>query len=94
MAEFRVSTLQVVGAEGEVTFRKEYAGCTAAIRELGPGTWIVKIGELVPANERWLLDPKVQADLDRALAWAERNPPRTTDLREFEEMLGLHSDDD
>ena len=85
---------QVVGSEGEVALGKEFAGRAVSVVMLEPGVWSVKVGTFVPDNERWLLDPKVQADLDEAIAWAERNPPQTTDLRDLEEKLfGGLSDD-
>lgn len=84
MAESRTS---VVGAEGEVALGKKYAGHAVEIKELEPGTWIVKVGEPVPENERWLLDPEVQAKIDRALERAEREPYRETNLDELEERI-------
>lgn len=48
---------------------------------------MVKVGEFIPDNERWLLDPKVQAKLKRSMAWAEANPPRETDLDELERKI-------
>jgi hypothetical protein len=92
--EPRTAAVRVLGDHGEVSFGNEYAGHTVEIKELEPGIWIVKVGEPVPENERWLLDPKVQADLDEAIAWAERTPPQTTDLKDFEErILGGFPDD-
>jgi len=76
-----------VGTDGEVALGKEHAGRTVEIQELEPGTWIVKVGEPVPENERWLLDPEVQAKIVRALERAEREPYRETDLDELEERL-------
>lgn len=94
MAEPSTSTLRLLGAEGEVALGKEYAGYSVSIEALEPGVWTIKLGQLVPPSERWLLDPKVQADLDAAIAWAEKNPPQTTDLKELEEKLfgGLPDD--
>jgi hypothetical protein len=86
-AEPRTSAVQIVGADGEVALGKEYAGRSVSVVMLEPGVWSVKVGTFVPDSERWLLDPEVQADLDEAIAWAERNPPRSTDLQEFEEKL-------
>lgn len=87
MAEPSTSTIRLLGANGEVALGKEYAGHVVAIEEVEPRVWVVKVGDPVPENERWLLDPKVQADLDAAIAWAEQNPPQTTDLRQFAEKL-------
>jgi hypothetical protein len=96
MAESRVSGIQILGREGEASFSfgKEYAGHVVAIEEVEPRVWVVRVGDPVPENERWLFDPKVQADLDEAIAWAEKNPPQTTDLNQLEEKLfgGLPDD--
>jgi len=43
--------------------------------------------ESIPENERWLHEPEVKAKLDRAIAWAEANPPSETDLDELEKRL-------
>ncbi len=85
--EPRTAAVRVLGDHGEVSFGNEYAGHTVEIKELEPGTWIVKVGEPVPENERWLLDPEVQAKIGRALERAEREPYRETDLDELEERI-------
>lgn len=89
MAESRLSGIRILGREGEASFSfgKEYAGHSVAIEEVEPRVWVVRVGDPVPENERWLLDPEVQATLDRALAWAAQNPPRQTDLQQLEEKL-------
>lgn len=87
MAESETSAVQVLGAGGEIALGEEYAGRTVAIERLEPGVWIVKVGVFVPDSERWLLDPEVQATLDRALERAQREPYRETDLDELEERI-------
>jgi hypothetical protein len=89
MAESRISGSQILGREGDASFSfgKEYAGHVVAIEEVEPRVWVLRVGDPVPENERWLLDPEVQATLDRALAWAAQNPPRETDLQQLEEKL-------
>lgn len=34
-------------------------------------------------TEHWLHQPHVQMSLDRAIAWAEANPPQETDLEQL-----------
>jgi predicted nucleotidyltransferase len=41
----------------------------------------------IPDNERWLHEPEVKAELDRALTWAAANPPSETDLAELEKKI-------
>jgi hypothetical protein len=59
------------------------------VEEREPGVWVIKLGEFIPDNERWLHAPEVSRDLDEALAWASKNPRQETDLNELEERL-LH----
>lgn len=89
MAEPRLSLVQVLGREGEVSFSfgKELAGHVVTVEEVEPRVWVVKVGDPVPENERWLFDPEVKASLDEALVWAAQNPPRETDLKQLEEKL-------
>ena len=86
-AEPRASAVQIVGADGEVALGKEYAGRAVSVVMLEPGVWSVKVGTFVPDSERWLLDPEVQAKIDRALERAEREPYRETNLDELEERI-------
>jgi hypothetical protein len=48
---------------------------------------MIKVGEFIPENERWLHEPEARAKLDRAIARAERRPPRETELDELEEKM-------
>jgi len=41
----------------------------------------------IPGSERWLHEAEVRASLDRAVAWAEQNPPGETDLDELQRRL-------
>ena len=82
-----MAAIKTIGSSGQIALGKQYAGRHVLIDELEPGVWIVKIGELVPDSERWLHEPAAQAKLDRAVAWAEENPPRESDVAAIEERL-------
>jgi len=82
-----MQTLKTVGKSGQITLGKEFAGRHVLIEESGPGAWIIRLGQFIPDNEKWLHDPKVSRDLDRAIAWAEANPPRETDWDELEARI-------
>ncbi|MCD6153912.1 MAG: hypothetical protein J7J07_08405 [Syntrophobacterales bacterium] len=55
--------------------------------EIDTGIWIVKLGRFIPVNERWLHKPDVQAELNEATAWAEKNPPQGTNFEELEARI-------
>jgi hypothetical protein len=38
-------------------------------------------------NEKWLHRPDVQAELNEAIAWAEKNPPEDTNFEELEARI-------
>jgi hypothetical protein len=75
-----MATIKVIGKSGQIALGKEYAGRSVLVDQLEPGVWIIKVGEFIPDSERWLYDAHVQKEVEEAIAWAERNPPRVTDL--------------
>lgn len=76
--------VKVVGANGQISLGKQYAGRQVLVEEREPGVWLVRTATVVPDNERWLLHPQAADDLRRALDWAEANPP---DDAEVEQIL-------
>jgi hypothetical protein len=82
-----MAVIRKVDGSGRVVLGKKFAGRRVVIDEMEPGVWIVKVGQFIPDNERWLLDPEVQAKLKRSMAWAAENPLRETDLDELEKRI-------
>lgn len=76
-----------VNNKGQISIGKKFAGRLVTLNQAAPGVWTITLGALIPANEKWLHTPEAKASLDRALAWAARNPPRETNLTEFEARL-------
>ncbi len=76
-------TVKTVGASGQIALGKEYAGRHVLVDELEKGVWVIKIGDFVPDSERWLHKAEVSRSLDRAIRWAEENPPRRSNLRKL-----------
>ena len=74
-------TVKQIGANGQISLGKKYAGRHVVIDDLGDGTWMVRTASFIPDSERWLHDPETRRALDRALEWAASNPPdpSTTD---------------
>jgi hypothetical protein len=67
-------TVKVIGAKGQISLGKKYAGCQVLVEEQEPGVWLVRTVTVIPDNERWLHPPQAAADLERALAWATTHP--------------------
>lgn len=75
----RRTSVKVVGANGQISIGKEFAGRQVLIEEREPGVWLVRTALVVPENEAWLHRPEARADLLEALDWARRNPPTESD---------------
>ena len=82
-----MSAVKTVGKSGQITLGKQYAGKQVLVDEIESGVWILKIGHFIPQNEQWLHQPDVKADLDQAVAWAESNPPQSSDLEVLEDRM-------
>ena len=67
-----MSVIKTIGSNGQISLGKEHAGKSVLVDEVEPGVWVVKIGQFVPDNERWLHTPEAKAKLDEAIAWAEK----------------------
>lgn len=73
-------SVKVIGANGQISLGKQFAGRQVLVEEQEPGVWLVRTATVIPDNERWLRDPQAAADLARALDWAKANTPRDTDV--------------
>ena len=52
------------------------------------GVWMIESAQVIPDNEMWLHSPKARDTLSRAIAWAERHPPKESDLSGLERKIG------
>ena len=68
------ASIKVVGASGQISLGKEFAGRQVLVEQSEPGVWIVRTATVIPDNERWLNTPEVTVGLSRALVWAAGNP--------------------
>lgn len=73
------NSVKVVGANGQISLGKEFAGRQVLVEEREPGVWLIRTAMVVPENELWLHETKANDDLRRALLWAQRNPPGESD---------------
>ena len=79
--------VKVVGTNGQISLGKQYAGRQVLVEESEPGVWLIRTATVVPDNERWLHRPQAAADLERALGWAQANPPTDAGLDALLERL-------
>lgn len=68
-------SVKIIGANGQISLGKQFAGRQVLVEEREPGVWLVRTATVVPDNERWLNEPQAAAQLQEALAWAQSNPP-------------------
>jgi len=73
-------SVKVIGANGQISLGKQFAGRQVVVEEQEPGVWLVRTATVIPDNERWLHQPQAAADLKQALAWAQANPPTDSDI--------------
>lgn len=69
------SSVKVVGTNGQISLGKQFAGRQVLVEEQEPGVWLVRTATVLPDNESWLHQSKPAAALQKALSWAQNNPP-------------------
>jgi hypothetical protein len=79
--------VKTVGASGQISLGKKYAGRTVIIEQIEEGVWNVKTAQIIPDNELWLYSEHESAKLEEAIRWAEEHPPMETDLSVLEQQV-------
>jgi len=47
-------TVKVIGANGQISLGKQFAGRQVLIEEQETGVWLIRTATVIPDNERWL----------------------------------------
>jgi hypothetical protein len=81
--------LKMVGASGQLSLGKKYAGKYFELTEQEDGTIIMVPMRVIPEAEAWLHTPEMQERLTQATQWMQDHPPAETDLDEF--LAGIES---
>jgi len=79
--------IKTVGSSGQISIGKKYAGQTVMLSEVDSGVWLVKLGRFIPDNEKWIHAQDVQTDLNAAIAWAEKHPPKESSIEQLESRM-------
>ncbi|MDO9227840.1 MAG: hypothetical protein Q8M09_05890 [Pseudomonadota bacterium] len=80
-------SVKVIGANGQISLGKQYAGRQVLVEEREPGVWLIRTASVIPDNERWLHQPQATADMQSALSWAIANPPADKNVDTLLESL-------
>jgi len=80
-------SLKMIGANGQISIGKKFAGRQVLVEEQEPGVWLVRTATVIPDNERWLKELQAADDLTRALNWAKANTPNETNTDSIIEKL-------
>lgn len=67
-------TVKVVGANGQISLGKQFAGRQVLVEEQEAGVWLIRTATVIPDNERWLHGAQAASDLARALEWSKQHP--------------------
>ena len=67
-------TVKVVGANGQISLGKQFAGRQVLLEEKEAGVWLIRTATVIPDNERWVHDTQAASDLARALDWSKQHP--------------------
>lgn len=81
------TSIKMVGANGQISIGKQFAGRQVLVEEQEPGVWLVRTATVIPDNEHWLHEPQTATDLTRALKWAKSNAPSDTNVDTVIEKL-------
>ena len=67
-------TVKVIGANGQISLGKQFAGRQVLVEEQESGVWLIRTATVIPDNERWLHGAQAASDLARAIDWSTQNP--------------------
>ncbi len=80
---------KIIGASGQISLGKQYAGQHVMIEEIEPGEWRIQTAITIPKSQAWVHTKDMQAALDSALTWAAKTPPKSTALATLATKLGV-----
>ena len=79
--------IKTIGASGQISLGKEYAGRPVIIEEIEDGVWLIKTAKIIPDSEMWMHEEPAKSKIEKAIAWAENNKPHETELETISERI-------
>lgn len=71
--------LKMVGASGQLSLGKQYAGRYFDVEAQPDGAILLKPMRVIPESDAWLYTAEMRESLRRAEEWMDQHPPRETD---------------
>jgi len=65
--------IKTIGASGQISIGKEYAGRHVIVEEIEKGVWLIKTASIIPDSEMWMHEEPAKTKIDKAIKWAEEN---------------------
>jgi len=79
--------VKTIGASGQISLGKEYAGRPVLVEELEEGVWLIKTARIIPDSEMWMHEEPAKSRIETAVKWAEKHRPKETDLEALIEKI-------
>lgn len=83
--------IKTVGASGQISLGKEYAGRSVIVEEIEKGVWIIKTAQIIPDNEVWMHQEPIKSRIEKAISWAKKNQPEETDFEVLRTKVGKNT---
>ncbi|OIN93689.1 MAG: hypothetical protein AUJ20_03225 [Comamonadaceae bacterium CG1_02_60_18] len=68
------ATVKVIGANGQISLGKQFAGRQVLVEEQETGVWLIRTATVIPDNERWLHSTQAASNLAQAIGWSTQHP--------------------
>jgi hypothetical protein len=81
------SMLKMVGASGQLSLGKRYAGRYFEVEVQPDGAILLKPMRVIAESDAWLYTPEMRERLAQADAWMAEHPAEETDLETLEHRL-------
>jgi crotonobetainyl-CoA:carnitine CoA-transferase CaiB-like acyl-CoA transferase len=79
--------LKQVGTSGQIALGKQLAGKYFEVSTREDGTIELKPMIVIPESQAWAHTPEMKKRLAESSKWMAENPPRETNLDEFERII-------
>lgn len=80
---------KIVGASGQISIGKQYAGQHVIVEEIEPGEWRIQTAITIPRSQAWVHSKVMQTELDQALDWAAKRAPKQTTMSSLAKKMGI-----